>query len=68
MIMLVVKAFQRQETVFTSQEHAARTEVACNLLDGMNRLAIGTILFMVLQPFSSFTEYGLHAYTLPPPR
>ena len=27
--------------VFTSQEHAARTEVAYNLLDGMNRLAMG---------------------------
>ena len=35
--------------VFTSQEHAARTEVAYNLLDGMNRLAMGTtILSMVL--------------------
>ena len=27
--------------VFTSQEHAARTEDAYNLLDGMNRLAMG---------------------------
>ena len=27
--------------VFTSQEHAARTEVAYNLLDSMNRLAMG---------------------------
>ena len=54
-------------TVVTSQEHAARTEVAYNLLDSMNRLAMGTILPMVLQPFSSFTEHGLHAYTVPPP-
>jgi len=54
--------------VFTSQEHAARTEVAYNLLNGMHRLAMGTIFFMVLQHFSSFAEHGLHAYTLPPPR
>ena len=45
-------------TVFTSQEHAARTEVACDLLDGINRLAMGT---MVLQPSSSFAEHGLHS-------
>ena len=51
-----------KNVVFTSQEHAARTEVTYNLLDGMNRLAMGTILS------SSFTEHGLHAYTLPPPR
>ena len=31
----------------TSQDHAARTEVAYNLLDGMNRLAMGTVLSMV---------------------
>jgi len=47
--------------VVTSQEHAARTEVAYNLLDGMNHLAMGTILSMVLQPFSSFAEHSLHA-------
>ena len=35
-------------TVFTSQEHAARTEVAYNLLDGMNRLAIGTIILSMV--------------------
>jgi len=29
----------------THKEPAARTEVAYNLLDGMNRLAIGTIFF-----------------------
>ena len=55
-------------TAVTSQEHPARTEVAYNLLDGMNRLAVGTMLSMVLQPFSSFAEHGLHTYTLPPPR
>ena len=66
-IELVVKTFQRQETQFSpqiSQDYAARTEVAHNLLDGMNRLAMGTILSMVLQPFFNFAEYGLHAYTL----
>jgi len=30
--------------VFTSQEHAASTEVTCNLLDGINRLAMGTVV------------------------
>jgi len=33
--------------VFISQEHAARTEVAYNLLDGMNCLTMSTILSMV---------------------
>jgi len=41
----------------TSQEHATRTEIAYNLLDGINHL----------QPFSSFAKHGLHTYTLPPP-
>ena len=58
--------------VVTSQEHAAKTEVVYNLLGGMNclamnRLAMGTVSCMVLQPFSSFAEHGLHVYTLPPP-
>ena len=55
-------------TVVNSQEHAARKEFAYNLLDSMNRLAVGTILSMVLQPFASFAELGLHGYTLPSPR
>ena len=47
--VLVVKAFQRQEMQLSpSQEHATRTEVACNLLDGMNRLAA----------FSSFAKHS----------
>jgi len=33
----------------------------------LNHLAMGTISCIVLQPFSSFTEHGLHVYTLPPP-
>jgi len=38
--VLVVKAFQHQEMQLSpSQEYAARTEVAYNLLDGINRLA-----------------------------
>jgi len=38
--VLVVKAFQHQETQLSpSQVHATRTEVAYNLLDGMNHLA-----------------------------
>ena len=38
--VLVVKAFQHYEMQLSpSQEHAARTEVAYNLLDGMNCLA-----------------------------
>jgi len=48
-------------TVFTSQQHAARTEVAYNLLDSMSHLAMATISSMVLQPFSSFTEHSLHS-------
>ena len=37
--VLVVKAFQHQETQLSpSQEHAARTEVAYNLLDSLNHL------------------------------
>ena len=50
-----------RNAVFISQQHAARTEVTYNLLDGMNRLAMGTFLSMVLQPFSSFAEHGLHS-------
>jgi len=38
-------------------QHETRTEVAYNLLDGMNRLAA----------LSSFAKHGLHAYTIPPP-
>jgi len=35
-----VKAFQHQETQLSlSQEHATKTEVAYNLLDGMNLFA-----------------------------
>ena len=49
--------------VVTSREHAARTEVAYNLLDSMNRLAMGTILSMVLQPFLASQST---AYTLTP--
>ena len=65
----VTKAFQHQEMhLSTHKEPAARTEVAYDLLDGMNRLAMGTILSMVLQPFSSLAEHDLHTYTLPPPR
>jgi len=38
--VLVVKAFERQKTWFSPpQEHATKTEVAYNLLDGMNHLA-----------------------------
>ena len=48
-------------TAVTSQEHPARAEVACYLLDGMNRLAVGTILSMVLQPFPASQNM---AYTL----
>ena len=63
------KGFSTSEnTAVTSKEHPARTEVAYNLLNSMNCLAVGTILSMVLQPFSSFAEHGLHTYTLPPPQ
>jgi len=52
LIVLVIKPFQSQEMqLSSSQEHAARTDVAYNLLDCMNLIA----------------AYGLHAYTLPPP-
>jgi len=44
--------------VVTSQEHAARTEVAYNLLDDMNGFAA----------FPSFARDSLPAYTLPPPQ
>ena len=50
-----------RNAVFTPQQHAARTEVTYNLLDGMIHLAMGAILSMVLQPFSSFAEHGLHS-------
>ena len=63
-IELVVKAFQRQETQFSPP--ATRAEVAYNLLDGVNRLAVGTIILsMVLQPFSSFAKHGLHSPSTP---
>ena len=56
------KGFSTSEnTAVTSKEHPARTEVAYNLLNSMNCLAVGTILSMVLQPFSSFAEHGLHS-------
>ena len=57
----VVATTSEATSVFTSQQHAARTEVAYNLLDSMNHIAMGTILSMVLQPFSSFAEHGSHS-------
>jgi len=63
LIVLVVKAFQRQEKQFSPRKNMQQEQRS--LLDGMNRLAMGTILSMVLQSFSSFAEHSLHAYTLP---
>ena len=46
--------------VFTSQEHAARTEVAYNLLDGMNRLAMGHGYYVAPDGGSRARLYIIH--------
>ena len=46
--------------VLTSQERAARTEVAYNPLDGMNRLGMGTIIII----HGLFSASQSTAYTL----
>ena len=63
--MLVVKAFQCQETqFFTLQEHVARTEVTYNLLDGMNRLAMGHGYYIIRGLAAFFQLHRAWLYTL----
>ena len=65
-IVLFVKAFQCQETQFSPNRNMKQEQRSLTICwtawhDGMNRLAMGTILSMVLQPFTSFAEHGLHS-------
>jgi len=62
-IVLVVKAFNVDQVMQFSPHRNMQQEqkVAYNLLDGMNRLAMGSILSMVLQPFPSFAGHGSHS-------
>ena len=70
-IVLVVKVFQRQETQLSphrNMQQEQRLLRICWTAWIVLPWVLQCMLSMVLQPFSSFAEHGLHTYTLPPPQ